>query len=283
MELLIVTGRSGAGKSRAISTLEDLGFVCIDNMPPQLIPSFGQLLVKTGAEDMRYAIVVDVRAGKSFQTLFESLDVLQEEGVHYQILYLDCSDGVLLRRFKETRRRHPLEGSDGVEEALSKERKLLEPLKAVADYYVDTTHTTSAQLKERIDGLFTEKRQDRITITVLSFGFKFGMPMDADVVYDVRCLPNPFYIPELKPKTGLNEEVSNYVLSFDSSKILLSKLTDLLDFSIPLYITEGKSHLILAMGCTGGKHRSVTFAEAIAKHLSKQGYRVNVQHRDIEK
>lgn len=284
MYFLIVTGLSGSGKSRAISMLEDMDFVCVDNLPPELLPAFGQIQMKSQT-DIKTAVVIDSRAGVSFGSIEKSLDELKELGVDYKILFLDCSDDVLVNRFKETRRRHPLSKGRlrSVEQAIEEERQLMAPLRDKADFVIDTTRSSTKQLKERISGLFLEDARQALKIQCLSFGFKHGVPADADLVFDVRCLPNPFYIKELKPLTGLDPEVRDYVMSFDSSKELLKKIKDLLDFTIPLYVNEGKSSLLVAFGCTGGKHRSVTFAELLNNHLKEKGLCSNVTHRDIMK
>lgn len=282
MEFLIVTGRSGAGKSKAMEMLEDMDFVCIDNMPPKLLPSFGQISLKSET-DFKTAVVVDVRAGSGFHTLFQALEELEHMGVDYHILFIDCDDETLLRRYKETRRRHPLSRDATIEEAIANERDILAPLKDKADFIIDTTHMKPAQLKERIASIFAGNVQKTMRVQCMSFGFKYGIPADADLVYDVRCLPNPFYLPELKTKTGLDAPVRDYVMSFESSQIMLDKLIDLLDFSLPLYAKEGKSELVVAFGCTGGKHRSVTFAEAMKDHLKQEEIPVSAVHRDIQK
>ena len=284
MEFLIVTGLSGAGKSKAIAMLEDIDFVCIDNMPPALLPAFGQIVLKSES-DFRTAVVVDVRAGESFNSLSDSLDELTNMGVDYKILFIDCEDGPLINRFKETRRRHPLSKkyNNSLGDAIRAEREIMAPIKERADYVIDTTHLSSAQLKERIVGQFLGNCERGLFIHCMSFGFKHGIPADADIVYDVRCLPNPFYIPELEFKTGLDKEVADYVMQFETSQKLLDKIIDMTDFSLPLYAEEGKSELVIAFGCTGGHHRSVTFAEAMYKHLQEKGFKTTVIHRDITK
>lgn len=283
MELLIVTGLSGAGKSKAVEMLEDMDYVCVDNIPPKLIPAFGQIL--KGSNNKRTAIVVDARAGEGLDVLMSSLEELSDIGVNYRILFIDCDDTVLVNRFKETRRRHPLakKYNNSTTEALKAERKLMTPLKDKADYVIDTTHMKPAQLKERVAGLFLSGTSEVITVQIMSFGFKHGIPADADLVFDVRCLPNPFYIPELKNLTGLDETVSSYVMSFEQSQVLFDKIVDLIDYAMPLYIEEGKSELVIAFGCTGGHHRSVTFAEGLAKHLEENGIKCSIHHRDIQK
>jgi len=284
MEFLIVTGLSGAGKSKAVEMLEDMDFVCIDNMPPALVPAFGQIALKSET-DMKTAVVVDVRAGKDFDEILPALDELNDMGVEYRILFIDCANNVLVRRFKETRRRHPLARKYGnsLEKALAAERDLLQPIKERADYDIDTTQMQPKQLKERIAGLFYGNVQETLNVQCMSFGFKYGIPADADLVYDVRCLPNPFYIPELKHQTGLDSPVHDYVMKFKESQDFLAKIVDLTDFSLPLYAKEGKSDLVIAFGCTGGKHRSVTFAQELYRHLCQTGMTASVIHRDIQK
>ena len=284
MEFLILTGLSGAGKSKAVEMLEDIDFVCIDNMPPELLPAFGQIVLKSPPES-KFAVVVDARAGKGFDDFAGALDELGEMGVPFRLLFMDCEDGVLMNRFQETRRRHPLAGvyNQSISEAIAAEREMIAPFKQRADYSIDTTYLTSKQLKDRIAGLFLSSGDQTIRVQCMSFGFKYGLPADADLVFDVRCLPNPFYIPELKDLTGLDEAVTNYVMEFDQSKEFLRKLTDLLDFTLPLYLEEGKSELIIAFGCTGGKHRSVTFAEAMARHLRDRNVHCSTTHRDIQR
>lgn len=284
MNFLIVTGLSGAGKSKAIELLEDIDYVCIDNLPPKLIPAFGQIVQKS-EQDFKTAIVTDVRSGSGFKELFTSLDELKGMGIEYKILFMDAENKTLVNRYKETRRKHPLakKYKDSVIDAIKAEREALDPVKQISDFTIDTTHLSSKQLKDRIAGLFLENLQQTMQIQCMSFGFKYGVPSDADLVYDVRCLPNPFYIDELRTLTGLNEEVRSYVMKFPQSGELLEKLLDIIDFSVPLYREEGKSELVIAFGCTGGKHRSVTFAEECYRHLKAQGLRVGVNHRDISK
>ena len=264
MEFLILTGLSGAGKSKAVEMLEDIDFVCIDNMPPTLLPAFGQIVLKSPA-DSKFAVVIDARAGSGITEFSGALDELNEMEVPFQLLFIDCEDSVLVNRFKETRRRHPLanEYNQSISEAISAEREMI--------------------LKDRIAGLFLGSGEKTMRIQCMSFGFKYGLPSDADLIFDVRCLPNPFYVPELKTKTGLDEPVSSYVMGFEQSQEFLQKLTDLIDFSLPLYMEEGKSELVIGFGCTGGKHRSVTFAEAMSKHLRERRIHCNTIHRDIQK
>ena len=282
MKLLIVTGMSGAGKSLATNALEDIGFFCIDNIPVGLVSRLVEFAQQSENPFQRIAIVLDVRGGRSAGEIMEMLGELRGRGVEYSILFLDARDDVLTRRYKETRRLHPLSepGNLSTEKALQREREILRPLYAAADYKIDTSLTSTSQLKDRVVSLFTESSADAMRLTFLSFGFKFGTPQEADIVFDVRCLPNPFYVPELKTKTGLDSEVYDYVMQFDESRELLRRLESLLEYALPLYVREGKSQLTIAVGCTGGKHRSITFARALATHARSLGYHPIEQHRD---
>lgn len=285
MEFVIVTGMSGSGKSSAVDVLEDIGYYCIDNMPPELIPTFANICTKSEGKITKVAFVVDIRGGDLFLKLTDTINELKANNLRIKILFLDSSDDVIVRRYKETRRKHPLDevSYGNIRRAIATEREMLSGVKEYADYYIDTSYTSAIQFKQRIYDIFLEDNSDYMHIDVVSFGFKYGYYGEADLVFDVRCLPNPFYIPELKNKTGLQSEVSEYVLQFDDAKKLLSKLEDLVDFLIPLYKKEGKSQLVIAFGCTGGKHRSVTFAEALSKHLSDENMKIRITHRDIEK
>lgn len=284
MQFIIVTGMSGSGKSSAVNVLEDIGYYCIDNMPPELISKFADICAQSEGKIDKVAFVVDVRGGDLFLKLQDTVSLLKSEHINLKILFLDSSDDVIVRRYKETRRKHPLDevSYGNIRKAIETEREVLVPIKAASDYYIDTSNTSTSQFRERMYSIFLENN-DYMNIDIRSFGFKFGPLAEGDLIFDVRCLPNPFYIPELKEKTGLDSEVSSYVMKFDEAKELCRKLTDLLDFLIPLYEKEGKSQLVVAFGCTGGKHRSVTFAEAIAKHLKGKNYKVRIAHRDIEK
>ena len=285
MDFLIVTGLSGAGKSRAVDALEDIGFYCVDNMPPQLISKVAEICLAGNSQINRIAIVTDLRGGDMFYGLFEQLDELKDKGLEYKLLFLDASNQELVRRYKETRRRHPLADlvKGGLEEAIRNERILLKPARERADYIIDTTHLSANELKQRMNNIFLDNIRNSMLVNVMSFGFKYGVPAEADLVFDVRCLPNPFYVDDLKPKTGLDEEVRNYVMDSEDSRKLLEKLKDLISFLIPLYQKEGKTQLMIGVGCTGGKHRSVTFAELIYQYLSDQNHNVRVLHRDIAK
>lgn len=284
MKFLIVTGLSGSGKSGAVNVLEDIGYYCIDNIPPQLIPKFAEICLGNG-QMKKVAIVTDIRGGELFLELDQGLKYLKDNGLETSILFLDASDEVLIKRYKETRRKHPLDEQchGSLQKAITTERDVLASVREIADYYIDTSELSMNQLKETVYSLFLDNPNNSMVLKVISFGYKYGVSREADLVFDVRCLPNPFYIPELKHHTGLESCVSDYVLSFDQSTELIKKLKDLLDFLIPLYIHEGKSQLVIAFGCTGGKHRSVTFAEAIYKYLCEKKMRCRISHRDIEK
>ena len=283
MELIIITGLSGAGKSSVIGALEDIGFYCVDNMPPRLMGVFADLLLKS-QERRRAAIVTDLRGGDMFYDLSDGLDELSEKGFLFKLLYLDADNGALARRYKETRRRHPLSGKyDSIDECISAEREILAPARMRADYLIDTSLLSPWQLRERLTEMFTPGAPSHMKVQLISFGFKYGAPAEADLMFDVRCLPNPFYIDELKRLNGLNEQVESYVLSFETARELLDMLLKLLDYSIPLYIKEGKSQLVITVGCTGGRHRSVVFANRICGHLIKNGIDAKAQHRDMQK
>ena len=285
MQLVIITGMSGSGKSTAMRVLEDIGFYCIDNLPPLLIPKFVDICEQTEGSLNKVAIAVDIRTGDMFSEIYTSIQSLRAE-MHEQlkVIFTEASDDVLLRRYKETRRKHPLEGkSNSLLEAIRLEREQLQPLQSVSDYYIETSRLSTSQLGEEVRSLFLEHKTDSMLIKVMSFGYKFGLSTEADLVFDVRCLPNPYYIPELKMHTGCESCVRDYVMSFPQSKELLHKITDLLEFLLPLYIAEGKSQLVVAFGCTGGKHRSVTFAELVGDALQEKEYRIHKLHRDIAK
>lgn len=285
MEFIIVTGLSGSGKSGAINVFEDIGYYCIDNMPPELIPKFADICSQTDSKIEKIAIVTDIRGGEMFLKLKDTVIQLQKKGLTIKILFLDASDDVLIKRYKETRRKHPLDESvhGSLSKAIRTEREMLCSIKAMSDYYIDTSMLSISQLKERVNSIFLENADEFMQITVMSFGFKYGICTEADLVFDVRCLPNPYYVPELKMHTGLDECVSSYVMQYAQSKELEKKLEDMISFLIPLYIKEGKSQLIIAFGCTGGKHRSVTFAENMYKYLTEKKYKIRITHRDISK
>ena len=284
MEFVIVTGISGSGKSSAVKVLEDIGFFCIDNMPPQLIPNFAAMC-NENTEITKVAIVTDIRGGAMFFKLSECIAKMHIAGIDIKVLFLEASKEVLMKRYKETRRKHPLdEVSNGdISKAIDAEIELLSEIREDADYIVDSSFLSSGQLKEQIADLFLDKPTDRMMVSCMSFGFKYGVPSEADLVFDVRCLPNPFYLPELKHKTGRDAEVRDYVMKFEQSRVLRDKLLDMIEFLLPLYVAEGKSRLVIAYGCTGGKHRSVTFAELTAAFLREKECKVKILHRDIEK
>ncbi len=284
MRFIIVTGLSGAGKTLVSRSLEDLGFFCIDNLPPKLMPKFAELCYQTDGKIDRIAVVVDIRGGGFFDDLFECLEIMRESGYTYEILYLEASDEVLVRRYKETRRMHPLvkEGEGRIIEGISEERKRLGKIRKTATKIIDTSNLQPKQLKEIITKLVSDNgNQPKLIISVISFGFKHGILMDADIVFDVRFLPNPFYIEELKEHTGIEPVVKEYLFMFPETQTFLSKLDDMLEFLIPYYVKEGKSQLVIGIGCTGGVHRSVTIADAVADMLRRRGHHVIQEHRDI--
>lgn len=286
MQIVVVTGMSGSGKSCIMDVMEDIGYYCIDNLPPALIVNVYDICRKGENNIKKIAIAVDLRAGDMFSQIYCGLNELRKnEELEVKLLYVEASDEVLLKRYKETRRKHPLidKFNGSVQDCIAHERKQLQQLKGTADYCLVTTYLSSNQLKEQIRELFLDNSLDSMSVKVMSFGYKYGVSTEADLVFDVRCLPNPFYIPELRSHTGCEACVRDYVMQFEQSQDLLQKLKDLLDFLIPLYIREGKSQLVIAFGCTGGKHRSITFAELIAKYLKESGIHVQKQHRDKEK
>lgn len=283
MELIIITGMSGAGKSSAVNALEDIGYFCVDNMPPELITTFVKLFSKNEYE--KTALVTDARTGKSFDRLFDALDEISEMDFSYKLMFIDADDDVLVNRYKETRRRHPLlsESVFTVEDAVGLERLMMSKARERADIIFDTTGLSAIQCRVRVSDMFSVAYSDTMSIHCVSFGYKHGVPNDADLVFDVRCLPNPFYVPELKGLTGMDSPVFDYVMQYDESKQLADKLFDLIDFTLPFYRKEGRSQLIIAFGCTGGHHRSVTFARLMYEHLKEKGYRMSISHRDLLK
>ncbi|EGL84097.1 UPF0042 nucleotide-binding protein yhbJ [Caldalkalibacillus thermarum TA2.A1] len=282
IELIIITGMSGAGKTVAVQALEDLGYFCVDNLPPVLLPKFLELIGQSASTMNHVALVMDLRGREFFDDLLQALDQMEiNDHFKYQILFLDASDEVLVKRYKETRRRHPL-APDGLPlEGIKQERELLKELKGRAQQIIDTSALKPAQLRKKIVQRFS-KGSHAFTVNVMSFGFKYGIPIDADLVFDVRFLPNPHYIEEMRPKTGLDEEVSHYVLKWNETQEFMHKLIELLSFLLPHYQREGKSQLVIAIGCTGGKHRSVALAEHIRDHFAGD-YHIQVTHRDIDK
>ena len=283
MKFVIVTGMSGAGKTTVLKFLEDINYFCADNLPPALLLKFAELF-EQGSEIDKVALGIDIRGGKLFSDLFEGFAQLTANGYDYEILFLDASDTCLIKRFKETRRSHPLSRDGSIEEGITKERELLENVKKKATYIIDTSNILTRELKEKINSIFVKNEKfDSLIITVCSFGFKYGIPIDSDLVFDVRFLPNPFYISELKELTGNDAPVYNYVMGFEESRQFLDKLVDMVEFLIPLYIKEGKNQLVISIGCTGGKHRSVTLANALFKELSLKKHSIRLNHNDIEK
>lgn len=283
MEILIISGLSGAGKSKAASFLEDMGFYIVDNMPAAMILKFAEFCTVSNGRYDRVALVYDVRTANSFTEFFEVLDKLKAMDCQCRMLFLEASPETVIKRYKETRRRHPLrDGADSLEEAVRQERALMQPVKDRADYVVDTSRLSTAQLRSELLRLFdTRGEKAGMTVNVTSFGFKYGLPMEADLVMDVRFMPNPYYIEDLRPKTGLDRDVYEYVFKFQQTKDFMKRLEDLLTFVLPLYAEEGKTSLTLAVGCTGGHHRSVAVTHALTEFIHQQGYPVTENHRDL--
>lgn len=281
--LIIITGMSGAGKSQVMRSMEDLGYFCVDNLPPMLIPKFAELCAQSGGKVTKIALVVDIRGGEFFDTLVQVLEDMEKQGLLYEILFLEASDATIIRRYKETRRRHPMAPHGRISEGISRERDRLEQIRGRATHIIDTSGLATTELRSKIAALFTEEHEhERMTITVVSFGFKHGMPMDADMVMDVRFLPNPFYVESLRRKSGRETLVGDYIWKWPVTQQFMEKLSGLIDFLVPHYIKEGKSQLVIAIGCTGGLHRSVFIAEKMFEYLKGKGYKVNVEHRDIK-
>jgi len=283
IDLIIVTGMSGAGRTETMRALEDIGFYCVDNLPPRFILNLVELLELEPRNIRQVAAACDVRSKDYFPELLEVISELKRRKINYKIIFLEAEDEVLVKRFKRERRRHPLAEGGKIVDGVQKERKILENLREIADYIIDTSNFELYQLKEKIKNIVAGSEGVNLLITVESFGFKFGLPLDSDIVFDVRFLPNPYYIEELKDKTGLQKEVSEYVLKNKDAQEFLTRVFDLLDFLIPRYEKEGKTHLAISIGCTGGKHRSVAIAEEIASYLRRKNIKVTVSHRDIEK
>ena len=285
MRFVIVTGMSGAGKSTALKMLEDMGYFCVDNLPIPLLTGFAEMLDAPESEMKKAALGLDVRGGQDFSGLEENLKTLDEKGVRYEILFLDASDDVLVKRYKETRRQHPLSGSGRVDTGIAREREKIAFLKMKATYILDTSKMLTRELRIELEKIFVDGQSFcNLYITVMSFGFKYGIPQDADLVFDVRFLPNPYYTDSLREKTGNDPEVQDYVMQNDKGRIFLEKLKDMMEFLIPNYILEGKNQLVIAIGCTGGKHRSVTLANALYHILEQEeSYGVRIEHRDIGK
>lgn len=287
MEFVIITGMSGAGKTSALRVLEDIGYYCVDNIPASLLSMLYSLCCKSEDESMRrVAVVVDVRGTEKYNLMNVGIEQFKLAHSEVKILFFDAKTDIIVTRYKETRRRHPLTDrlKDGlVTDAVEFERALLVPVKNLSDYKIDTTYMTNKQLRERVMSLFMDDTSQSITLTFMSFGFKFGIPLEADMIIDVRCLPNPFYIPELKELTGLDKAVRDYVLGSPETQEFVQRTLSMLDYSVPLYLKEGKSELVVGVGCTGGKHRSITVARELEHHFLKLGYRCIIQHRDVDK
>ncbi|MBR7082263.1 MAG: RNase adapter RapZ [Oscillospiraceae bacterium] len=285
MDILIISGLSGGGKSQAAAILEDLDFYCIDNMPVSLMPRFAEMCLASGGRYERVAFVTDVRGRESFDELFSALDEMRSMGYEHKILFLEADVETIVKRYKETRRRHPLdpEGRD-ITFAVNREKRMLETVRSRANYIIDTSELTIAKLQKKLHGIFADKQNElSMSVNVMSFGFKYGLPLEADVVMDVRFLPNPYYVDELREKTGLDKPVADYIFGYDVSVEFMEKFKSMLLFLLPNYIEEGKSALTVAVGCTGGRHRSVAVASRIADFLSKDGYIASCRHRDMEK
>jgi len=285
MRFVVVTGMSGAGKSTALKMLEDAGFYCVDNLPIPLIPKFAELVLVPNSEIEKVALGVDVRNGQSFDEFGKVLDAMEGERIPYEVLFLESDDQVLIKRYKETRRNHPLAAGDRIETGIERERVKLNPVKKRANYILDTTHMLTRELKSEINRIFVKNENYKnLYVTIVSFGFKYGIPQDSDLVFDVRFLPNPYYIEDLRPLTGNDKEVSEYVMGFSQADEFLDKLEDMLKFLLPNYIDEGKNQLVVSIGCTGGKHRSVTLANALFERMQQYSdYGYKLDHRDIDK
>ena len=285
MRFVIVTGMSGAGKSTALKCFEDIGFFCADNLPPAILPAFADMCLGENAEFTDVAVGIDIRGGNLFHGLFDALAQLETRNCQLFILYVDAADDTLMRRYKETRRIHPLsgDGSTTTLAGLIAERQMLAALRERATYIIDTSNILARQLKEKINDVFLQNKPfDSLMISIMSFGFKFGLPTDADMVFDARFLPNPFYIAELRPLTGNDTPIRDYVMQWEQSNVFLQKMQDMVEFMIPHCIAEGRNQLVISIGCSGGKHRSVTLANAMYAHLLAQGRNVFVRHRDVD-
>ncbi|MCI8495842.1 MAG: RNase adapter RapZ [Lachnospiraceae bacterium] len=285
MKFVILTGMSGAGKSTALKMMEDIGYFCVDNLPIALIEKFAELAILQDAELQKVAVGVDIRSGQFLEELEDVLSRLRQDGKKFDILFLDSTDEVLVKRYKETRRTHPLAGSERVDRGIQEERRRLKFLRNQADYIIDTSNMLTRELKAELEKIFIQNQDYKnLFITIVSFGFKYGIPTDSDLVFDVRFLPNPFYVEGLRTKTGNDREIQEYVMQFKEAGQFLDKLEDMLKFLIPNYITEGKTQLVVGIGCTGGKHRSVTLANGLFQRMQNQKeYGLKIEHRDIQK
>lgn len=283
MRFVVVTGMSGGGKSTALKMLEDAGFYCVDNLPISLIEKFAELITMPGSEVNKVALGLDVRSDQSFEDATKVLEELKKKGYQFEILFMDSDEKALIKRYKETRRIHPLAADGRVEDGVKAERRVLENIRRNADYVIDTTHLLTRELKEELDRIFVKNEEyNSLMVTVMSFGFKYGIPSDADLVFDVRFLPNPYYIDDLKHKTGNDKEVQDYVMNSPESQEFMGKLIDMVQFLVPNYVKEGKYRLVVAIGCTGGKHRSVTLANELYKRMKDEGeYGMKLYHRDV--
>lgn len=284
MQYTILTGMSGSGKTSVLRYLEDMGYFCIDNMPPALIPKFAEMLSTTNGSFDRVALVADSRLGEMINELISQVKVLREKGYDCKVVFLDSDDATLVRRYKESRRNHPLSNKNGLIASIDEERKMLKKLYNFADVIIDTSKLSSQELLKSIKDIYgKDNREYELKLNIMAFGFKYGVPTEADIVFDVRCFPNPFYVDKLKHKTGNDKEVQDYVMSTSSAVTFLNKICDLMDFLIPLYTEDGKLSLTVAIGCTGGKHRSVTMTNKLYEHLKENGYKANVVYRDLGK
>ena len=285
MKFVILTGMSGAGKSTALKMMEDIGYFCVDNLPIALIEKFAELAILQDAELQKVAVGVDIRSGQFLEELEDVLSRLRQDGKKFDILFLDSTDEVLVKRYKETRRTHPLAGSERVDRGIQEERRRLKFLRNQADYIIDTSNMLTRELKAELEKIFIQNQDYKnLFITIVSFGFKYGIPTDSDLVFDVRFLPNPFYVEGLRTNTGNDREIQEYVMQFKEAGQFLDKLEDMLKFLIPNYITEGKTQLVVGIGCTGGKHRSVTLANGLFQRMQNQKeYGLKIEHRDIQK
>ncbi|MCI8326738.1 MAG: RNase adapter RapZ [Lachnospiraceae bacterium] len=285
MKFVIVTGMSGAGKGTAVKMMEDMGYYCVDNLPIPLMEKFIGLAVASQDELSKVAVSIDIRSGDALDELQSVLNRIREQGLPLEILFLEAEDSVLIKRYKETRRNHPLSGVERLDKGIGLERKKLEFIKRQADYIIDTSRLLSRELKVELEKIFIEEQEYKsMYITVLSFGFKYGIPTDSDLVFDVRFLPNPYYVEDLRAKTGNDKEIQDFVLQYEEAYVFLDKLENMIEFLIPNYISEGKSQLVISIGCTGGKHRSVTLANALYQRLKERpGYGIKIEHRDIGK
>ncbi|TGY96020.1 RNase adapter RapZ [Petralouisia muris] len=285
MKFVILTGMSGAGKSTALKIMEDIGYFCVDNLPIALIEKFAELVNVSGGELQKAAVGVDIRSGQALDELQNVLDELNQTGIDFDILYLDSADEVLVKRYKETRRTHPLAAGERVDKGIQKERRRLEFLRKQADYIVDTSNMLTRELKAELEKIFVQNQDYKnLFVTIVSFGFKYGIPTDSDLVFDVRFLPNPYYVEGLRAKTGNDREIQDYVMQYSEAGQFLDKLEEMVKFLIPYYITEGKTALVISIGCTGGKHRSVTLANGLFERLKNQKeFGIKIDHRDIQK